>query len=168
VIPRLRICSSLVRKLREKIVAELLISESGVGYRLERHRGRRSLNVFRKFRRAMTPDDFRRLALSQPGTVETSRRDHSDFRVFRKSFASFEGPAYSVATIQLTPEQQAMFVQAAPSAFMPVPGGWGRLGATNVVLAHAEEAVVKSALMLAWRNIAPKSLVKSTGEPEAS
>jgi hypothetical protein len=79
-----------------------------------------------------------------------------------------EGAAASVATIQLTPEQQAMLMQAAPSAFVPVPGGWGRLGATNVVLAQANEAIVESALILAWRNVAPKSLVKSIDEPEAS
>jgi hypothetical protein len=72
--------------------------------------------------------------------------------------------------IQLTPEQQAMLMQAAPSAFVPVlvPGGWGRLGATNVVLAHANEAILESALILAWREVAPKSLVKSIDEPEAS
>jgi hypothetical protein len=116
----------------------------------------------------MTPDDFRRLALSQPGAVESFRKGRSDFRVWRKSFASLEGAAASVATIQLTPEQQAMLTQAAPSAFVPVPGGWGRLGATNVVLAQANEAIVESALILAWRNVAPKSLVKSIDEPEAS
>jgi hypothetical protein len=123
---------------------------------------------FGKLRRAMTPDDFRRLALSQPGTVESARKGRSDFRVWRKSFASLERPAASVATIQLTPEQQAMLMQAAPSTFLPVPGGWGGLGATNVVLPQAEEAIVESALILAWRNVAPKSLVKSTDEPEAS
>jgi hypothetical protein len=58
-----------------------------------------------------------------------------------------------------------MLMQAAPSAFVPVPGGWGRLGATNVVLAHAKEAIVESALILAWRNVAPKSLLESTDEP---
>jgi hypothetical protein len=115
----------------------------------------------------MTPDDFRRLALSQPGAVESFRRGRSDFRVWRKSFAGLDCPAASVATIQLTPEQQAMLMHAAPSTFVPVPGGWGRLGATNVVLAHAKEAIVESALILAWRNAAPKSLVKSIDEPEA-
>jgi hypothetical protein len=116
----------------------------------------------------MTPDDFRRIALSQPGAVESSRKGRSDFRVTRKSFASLECRAASVAMIQLTPEQQAMLTKAAPSVFVPVPGGWGRLGATNVVLAHAKEAIVETALTLAWRNVAPKSLVKSPDEPEAS
>jgi hypothetical protein len=86
--------------------------------------------------------------------------------VWRKSFASLERPAAS--TILLTPDQQAMFMQAAPSAFVSVPSGWGRLGATNVVLAHAKEANVESALIFAWSNVAPKSLVKSIDEPEAS
>jgi hypothetical protein len=116
----------------------------------------------------MTPDDFRLLALSQPGTVEVFRRGHSEFKLLRKSFASLEGPVDSVATIQLTPDQQAMFIQEAPRIFVPVPGGWGRLGATNVVLMHANEAIVKGALAAAWCNVAPKSLLKSTDEPGAS
>jgi hypothetical protein len=116
----------------------------------------------------MTPDDFRLLALSQPGTVEVFRRGHSEFKLLRKSFASLGGSVDSVATIQLTPDQQAMFMQEAPRIFVPVAGGWGRLGATNVVLMHAKEAIVKSALDMAWRNIAPESPVKSTDEPKAS
>jgi hypothetical protein len=112
--------------------------------------------------------DFRRLALSQPGAVESFREGRSDFRVWRKSFASLESPATSVATIQLTLEQQAVLMQAAPTAFVPVPGGWGRLGATKVALAHAKETLAENALILAWRNVAPKSLVNRTDEPEAS
>ncbi len=52
--------------------------------------------------------------------------------------------------------------------FVPAPGVWGRLGATKVVLVYADEAVVESALAVAWRNIVPKSLVKSTDESENS
>ena len=112
----------------------------------------------------MIPDVFRRLALSQPGTLEVFRRGHLEFKVVRKAFASLEGPADSVATIQLTPEQQALFMHAAPRTFVAVPGGLGRLGATNVVLAHAEEAAVEIALITAWRNVAPKSLLDSADE----
>ncbi len=112
----------------------------------------------------MTPNDFRLLALSQPEAVEVFREGRSDFRVGRKSFASLEGPADSAATVQLTPEQQAMSMHAAPAVFVPVPGGWGRLGATNVMLQHAEEATVESALVHAWRNVAPKALLGSTDE----
>jgi hypothetical protein len=46
------------------------------------------------------------------------------FGCSEKSFASLKCPTSSVATIQLTPEQQVMLMQAAPSAFAPVPGGY--------------------------------------------
>ena len=104
----------------------------------------------------MTPDVFRRLALSQPKAVEVYHRGHSEFRVLRRSFASLQGPADSIATVQLTSEQQAMFMQAAPRTFVPMLGGSGRLRATNVVLVCANEAIVESALAVAWHNIVPK------------
>jgi hypothetical protein len=113
----------------------------------------------------MTPGDFRRIALSMPETVEVYRRGRSEFRVERKTFASLEGPADSVAVLSLAPEQQSMFMHAAPRTFVPVLGGWGRLGSTNVVLASAKEAMVESAVAAAWRNVASKSLLKRIDEP---
>jgi integrase len=110
----------------------------------------------------MTPDAFRRLALSQPSVVEVYCRGHSEFRVLRRSFASLGGPADSVAMVQLTAEQQALFMQAGPRSFVPVPGGSGWLRATNVVLVYANEAIVQTALVVAWRNILPISPVGST------
>lgn len=49
---------------------------------------------------------------------------------------------------------------ASPKMFAPVPGGWGRRGSTHVVLAAAARAAVKSALMIAWENVVPKSPAK--------
>ena len=95
----------------------------------------------------MTPDVFRRLALSRPEVVEVYYRGRSEFRVLRRSFASLGGPADSVAMIQLTSEQQAMFTQAGPRTFVPVPGDSGWLKATNVVLACANEAILEFALV---------------------
>src|SRR5262249_19785206 len=102
---------------------------------------------------AMTPDVFRRLALSQPEVVEVYHRGHSEFRVWRRSFASLGGPGDSMAMVQLTSEQQSMFMRAEPRTFVPVPGCSGWLKATNVVLVCANEAIVENALVLAWRNI---------------
>jgi hypothetical protein len=110
----------------------------------------------------MTPDAFRRLALSQPKVVEFYCRGQSEFRVLRRSFASLGGAVDSEAMVQLTSEQQDMFAQTAPGTFVPVPAGSGWLRATNVVLVCANEAIVQSALVVAWRNIVPISLVKST------
>jgi hypothetical protein len=117
----------------------------------------------------MTPDDFRRIALSMPEAKEVYRWGHSEFRVERRMFASLGGPADTVATLNLTPEQQSVFMQAAPTAFVSVPGGWGRLGSTNVLLAFVENTMLESAVEAAWRNVAPKlKRKKRTENPPGS
>jgi hypothetical protein len=112
----------------------------------------------------MTPDVFRRLALSQPKVLEVFYRGHSEFLVWQTSFATLGGPADSVAIVQLTSEQQAMFMRAAPGSFVAVPEGSGGLRPTNVVLVRANEEIVESALVLALRNIIPIPWLNSTDE----
>jgi hypothetical protein len=85
----------------------------------------------------MTPDDFRRIALSMPEAVEVYRLGHSQFRLGRTTFATLKGVADSIATVRLTPDQQAMFIEKAPTVFAPVSGGWGSLGSTLARLAMA-------------------------------
>lgn len=51
----------------------------------------------------------------------------------------------------LTPEQQADFVGEAPEVFLPISGGWGRMGATHIRLAQASEDVLTGALQTAWK-----------------
>lgn len=69
-------------------------------------------------------------------------------------------PDESWGMVKLTPQQQAMFVQAEPNVFMPVKGGWGRKGATNVKLVVADPTTVRDALVIACRNVAPKTLAR--------
>jgi hypothetical protein len=38
-----------------------------------------------------------------------------------------------------------------PDVFLPVPGGWGRNGATHVRLAQANEDLLAGALRAAWK-----------------
>jgi hypothetical protein len=59
-----------------------------------------------------------------------------------------------------------MLVEAEPEIFRPVPGGWGKQGNTNVRLKAADQATLKSALTLAWTNVAPKSLLKAQEKPQ--
>ena len=54
----------------------------------------------------MTADEFRRIALSFPGSVEAAHMKHPDFRVHGKIFASL-GPDESWGMVKLTVEQQA-------------------------------------------------------------
>jgi hypothetical protein len=42
----------------------------------------------------------------------------------------------------LTLEQQADFVGESSEVFLPIPGGWGRMGMTHIRLAQASEDVL--------------------------
>lgn len=106
----------------------------------------------------MTADGFRRLALALPEVVEQAHMGHPDFRVGGKIFATLSAPDAESGALMLTPEQQRAFVDSAPKVFVPVKGGWGVKGATNVRLKAATGPVLKPALLTAWRNKAPKAL----------
>jgi hypothetical protein len=99
------------------------------------------------------------MALSLPEAAELAHMGHPDFRVRGKIFATL-GPDEAWGMVKLTPEQQGQFNRAEPEVFVPIPGGWGRRGATQVHLELATEDTLRPALVAAWRNIAPKRLVK--------
>jgi hypothetical protein len=114
----------------------------------------------------MTPDDFRRMALSLPEAVEGAHMGHPDFRVCGKIFATLAYPGEGLGMVKLTPDQQAAFVKAEPDAFMPVKGGWGLRGSTHVRLEKVQKPALQRALVTAWRNAAPKRLA-GPYEPES-
>ncbi len=98
---------------------------------------------------------FRRVALALPGAVEGAHQGHADFRIGKRIFATLGYPDDDWGMVKLTPEQQAMLVEAEPDIFRPVPGGWGKHGSTNVRLAKADVVTLRSALTMAWQNLAP-------------
>jgi hypothetical protein len=100
----------------------------------------------------MTPNEFRRMALSLPDAIEAAHMGHPDFRVAGKIFATLGYPKAGFAMVALRPEQQELFVRTEPKTFVPVPGGWGRKGSTHVMLRAAKKAAVREALSVAWRN----------------
>jgi hypothetical protein len=51
----------------------------------------------------------------------------------------------------LTPEEQADFVRELREAFLPIPGGWGRMRMTHIVLSKASEDALAGALHVAWK-----------------
>src|ERR1700758_612958 len=99
----------------------------------------------------MTPSDFRRIALSLEGAEEGSHMGQPDFRVGGRIFATLAAQAQGYGNLLLTPEQQAAFVAEAPEIFIPIPGGWGRNGATHLKLAAAYEDLAYGALQTAWK-----------------
>lgn len=108
----------------------------------------------------VTAEHFRRLALSFPEAYEDSHMDHPDFRVRGgKIFATLSHGEKS-GMVKLTPEQQEEFIRAEPEVFEPVKGGWGRGGATSVMLKSATKAILRPAIAAAWCNAAPKKLAQ--------
>ena len=106
----------------------------------------------------MTPEDARRIALSLPQSEESSHMGRPDFRIGGRIFATL-WEALGLAMAKLAPEQQEMLCAAKPAIFAPVPGRWGRRGATHIRLAKADEAALRSALTMAWKRLAPKPLL---------
>ena len=108
--------------------------------------------------KALTPADFRRIALSLPEVVEGSHFGQADFRVGGRIFATLALESEGYGVLLLTHEQQAGMVEDEPEIFSPVPGGWGRNGATRVRLAKVATDILEGALRTAWLRRAPKRL----------
>jgi hypothetical protein len=98
----------------------------------------------------MNAADFRRIALSLEGAEESSHMGSPDFRVGGRIFATLASQKQGYGNLMLTPEQQADFVAELPQVFMPIPGGWGRMGMTHIRLEKASEDVLAGALRAAW------------------
>ena len=103
----------------------------------------------------MTEKQFRKIALGMEGAVEGEHMNHPDFRANGRIFATLRGDGKH-GMVGLTPEQQAEFIRAAPDAFAPESGAWGRQGSTRVTLAAANEELVGEAMTLAWRAVMQK------------
>lgn len=99
----------------------------------------------------MNAADFRRIALSLKGAIEGSHMGAADFRVGGRIFATLASQKQGFGNLMLTPEVQAEFVESQPEVFLPVHGGWGRMGATHIRLAAANEDLLAGALRTAWK-----------------
>jgi hypothetical protein len=99
----------------------------------------------------MNAAGFRRIVLSLEGAEEGSHLGAADFRVGGRIFATLASQRQGYGNLMLTPDLQADFVQELPEIFLPVPGGWGRMGMTHVRLAQVSEEVLTGALRTAWK-----------------
>ena len=99
----------------------------------------------------VTPADFRQIALSLAGAEEGSHMGAVDFRVGGRIFATLASQSQGYGNLMLTPAEQAAFIDELPEVFVPIAGGWGRMGMTHIVLDKANEDLVRGALHTAWR-----------------
>ncbi|MGC2766931.1 MAG: MmcQ/YjbR family DNA-binding protein [Candidatus Acidiferrum sp.] len=114
----------------------------------------------------MNVRDFRRIALSFAGAEESSHMGQPDFRVGGRIFATLASAKQGFGNLMLTLEQQQAFVDELPDVFLPIPGGWGRMGMTHIRLAAASEDVMTGALHAAWKLRVDKN-AKSQNRPGA-
>jgi hypothetical protein len=99
----------------------------------------------------MDANDFRRIALGLKGAEESSHMGQPDFRVGGRIFATLASRHLGYGNLMLTPQQQHMFVEEMPDVFLPIRGGWGRMGMTHIRLDTATEDVLAGALHSAWK-----------------
>lgn len=108
----------------------------------------------------MDTEDFRRIALSMDGAIESAHMGNPDFRAGTpkpRIFATLASAGQGYGNLKLTPELQAEIVAEWPEWFLPIAGGWGRMGMTHVRLADVPEDVLREALRAAWKiAVAPK------------
>src|SRR6478752_1765141 len=97
---------------------------------------------------AVSPERARTLAL---GFEDASERPHfhrQAFRTPRKTFATLDAVAGDL-NLMFDPDLRDFYCEQAPDAFTPVPGGWGRMGATRCDLETVDEPTLVSALQAA-------------------
>ena len=98
----------------------------------------------------------RELALSLPQSSEAPHFDRLAFRTPRKIFATLS-QAKGDLNLMFNPDLRDFFCEQAPQTFAPVPGGWGRMGATRCDLRKVNETMLMSALKAAHQLAAPKT-----------
>ncbi|MFI5129925.1 MAG: MmcQ/YjbR family DNA-binding protein [Chitinophagales bacterium] len=107
----------------------------------------------------VTIDSVRQLALSFPETDEHPHFERIAFRVKKKIFATLSEKD-STLNLKLTLVDQSVFCAFDNSIIYPVPGGWGRQGATTVNLKKVKKYMLKDALTTAYCTVAPPKLAE--------
>jgi hypothetical protein len=103
----------------------------------------------------VSPARARDLALALPGASEAPHFHRVAFRTPRKIFATLDASAGDI-NLMFDADMRDFFCEQEPKAFAPVPGGWGRMGATCCDLHAVDEDALASALRAAHALAGPK------------
>lgn len=105
---------------------------------------------------AVSAERARALALALPEASEAPHFHLAAFRTPRKIFATLD-EATPRMNLMFDHDLRDFYCEQAPEAFSPVPGGWGRNGATLCDLRVVDEATLASALQAAHQLASPKA-----------
>ena len=114
----------------------------------------------------VTVETFRQMALSLPGAIELPHFDKASFRVNlpgrqagKRIFATLD-EKNKTAVLMFSPLEQSVFCAFDKTIIYPVPGGWGKQGATIFELDKIKKAMMKDALKVVYDEILARSKVK--------
>jgi hypothetical protein len=115
---------------------------------------------------AVTAKRARELALALENVTEAPHFDRVAFRTPRRIFATL-ARAGTDLNFMFDHALQAHFCELAPDAISPVPGGWGRMGATRCELKKIDTATFTAALKAAHAraNTPPRKPSKRAKRP---
>ncbi|HKR05054.1 MAG TPA: MmcQ/YjbR family DNA-binding protein [Bacteroidia bacterium] len=105
----------------------------------------------------VTTEEARKLALSFPEVVELPHFERTSFRVNKKIFATM-AEKEKLVMVKLSLIDQSAFCAFDKTIIYPVPGGWGKQGATYIELKKIRKSVLKDALITAYYGVAPKKI----------
>jgi predicted DNA-binding protein (MmcQ/YjbR family) len=101
----------------------------------------------------MTIEEFKKMALSFPGTEKASHFDRTAFKVTKKRiFATLHEPSITV-NLKLSPVDQSVFCSFDKEAVFAVPNKWGLQGWTTFELRKIPEEFMLDALNTAYKDV---------------
>jgi hypothetical protein len=112
-------------------------------------------------------EQVRKAALSLPETEERPHFDLTSFRIKNKIFATIHADKNYVM-VKLSAIDQSVFCTFDKDVIFPVPGGWGKHGATFINLKKVKKSMLLDALTTAWKTTAPPKLLERYFRKEKS
>ena len=107
----------------------------------------------------VTIEQARKMALALPETEEKLHFHLAGFWVKKKIFATIHADKNYVM-VKLSPIDQSVFCSYNKEVIFPVPGGWGKHGATFINLKKVRKSMFHDALITAWKFTAPSKVVE--------
>ena len=101
----------------------------------------------------------RNLCLALPQAEEYAHFEKPAYRVKKKIFATLSLDEKR-AVFKFSKTEQPLLCEEHHQCVFPVKGKWGSFGWTYVDLNKVNEGVFKKLTEIAWKNVAPKSLMK--------
>lgn len=108
----------------------------------------------------ITVKEARKLALSFPEVLELPHFEKASFRVNKKIFSTLSEKE-NIAMLKLSLVDQSVFCDMSNGAVYPVPGGWGKQGATYFDLKKVKKKMLKDAMTCSYNLVAGRKKSKA-------